>query len=347
MAVGGAHFPRSERELRSWFIDDDACLDYLDWLRWGTQRVCPHCGVVLPQKPASGRQWRCPECTARVSRTAGTIFQDTRTPLTVWFAAGWEMCADKGGVSAMALKRRLSLGSYQTAWTMLHRYRAAMALAGQDLLTGDVEVDETLLGGTKAGPPGRGALGKVLLGVALETKQPKGFGRVRLRILPDASGPSLRAFLTDTVQPGAHVTTDGWKGYPPATRGLYTHTAHSIRASGLHAHVLLPGVHRVASLLKRWMLGTHQGSVGTDHLDAYLAEFTFRFNRRLSSERGLLFYRLMTYAAQADPITYTDLIQTSRPKKVNPTPPTGPRRPPRSLAITSAGSPWRQHTPVP
>ena len=251
MPVGGAHFPRSERELRSWFVDDDACLDYLDWLRWGGQRVCPHCGVVLEVRPITGRQWRCPECTARVSRTAGTIFQDTRTPLTVWFAAGWEMCADKGGVSAMALKRRLSLGSYQTAWTMLHRYRAAMALAGQDLLTGDVEADETFLGGTKPGPGGRGALGKVILGVALETKQPKGFGRVRFRVLPDATTPALRAFLTDTVAPGSHVITDGWPPYRKATSGLYTHTRHSIRASGLQAHVLLPGVHRVASCVRQ------------------------------------------------------------------------------------------------
>ena len=182
--------------------------------------------------------------------------------------------------------------------------------------------------------------------MALETKQPKGFGRVRFRVLPDATTPALRAFLTDTVAPGSHVITDGWPPYRKATSGLYTHTRHSIRASGLQAHVLLPGVHRVASLLKRWMLGTHQGSVGEDHLDAYLAEFTFRFNRRLSRERGLLFYRLLTYATQSDPVTYDDLIQSKRPKKVKPTAPTGPRRPPRSLAITSAGSPWRNHTPA-
>ena len=181
MAVPGVHYPRSEREVRSWFVDDDACLDYLDWLRWGNVLACPHCGCVNAGRAVTGRQWRCAQCTARVSRTAGTIFQDTRTPLTVWFAAGWEMCADKGGVSAMALQRRLDMRSYQTAWTMLHRYRSAMMLAGTDLLTGLVEVDETLLGGVKPGPPGRGALGKTLLGVAVEVRPPRGYGRVRLR----------------------------------------------------------------------------------------------------------------------------------------------------------------------
>jgi Transposase zinc-ribbon domain len=141
--------------MRAWFRDDDACLDYLDWLRWAHGPVCSHCGCINCPRPMKGRWWRCSECDARVSRTAGTIFPDTRTPLTVWFAAAWEVTADKSGMSALAIQRRLELGSYQTAWTMLHRFRAATALAGQDLLTGTVEVDETVLGGPRAGPPGR------------------------------------------------------------------------------------------------------------------------------------------------------------------------------------------------
>lgn len=351
MANGGAHYPRSEREMRSWFQTDDDCLNYLDWLRWGDILACPHCGVIHSPditRTMTGRRWRCPECDIRVSRTAGTIFQDTRTPLTLWFAAAWELCADKNGVSAMALKRRLELGSYQTAWTMLHCYRSAMTLAGQDLLTGDVEVDETFLGGPRSGPTGRGALNKVMLGVAVELLNPKGSGRVRLRVLPNARGATLRTFLIDTVTPaGSTIITDGWRGYPPATQGLYTHKAYPVSGSGMQAHQLLSAVHRVASLFKRWMLGTHQGSVSEDHIDAYLAEFTFRFNRRKSTDRGLLFYRLMTYAAQADPLTYNDLVVFPKAKKIKPTAPTGLRPPAQSLAITPTLQPWRNEVPTP
>lgn len=333
--------------MRSWFQDDNACLDYLDWLRWGEEPACPHCGCVGSARPVGGRQWRCAHCTARVSRTAGTVFQDTRTPLTVWFAAAWEMCADKGGVSAMTLKRRLELGSYQTAWTMLHRYRTAMALAGRDPLAGDVEVDETFLGGVKTGPGGRGALGKTLVGVALEVNKQGGFGRVRLRVMPDASARTLRKFLTETVASGSNVITDGWGPYRGATKDLYVHTPLSVRSAGVPAHTLLPGVHRVSSLLKRWLLGTHQGSIGEDHVDAYLNEFTFRFNRRSSSRRGLLFYRLLTYAAHAEPVTYRDLVKNPQPKSSPPSAPTGRRQPPRSLAITPPQRPWRSEKPVP
>ena len=347
MATPGAHFPRSDREFRAWFQDDNACLDYLDWLRWGNQLVCTSCGSINDPRQVDGRVWRCAACTAKVSRTAGTIFQDTRTPMTSWFAAAWELCMDKGGVSALTIQRRLELGSYQTAWMMLHRFRSAMALAGRDKLQGEVEVDETFLGGVRSGGRGRGALGKVIVVIAIERKQPKGYGRVRLRIIPDATAKTLTKFLDETIERGATVVTDGWLPYQKATAGRFTHVVHRIAPSGQQAHTLLPGVHRVAALLKRWILGTYQGSYHADHLAEYLDEFTFRFNRRRSPDRGLLFYRLMTMAAQAQPLTYNDVVKNPTQKSATPVPPSGRRSTPRSLSLPKPAKPWRAVSPSP
>ena len=255
-------------------------MDYLDWLRWPSGPVCPGCGRAATVAVVSGRVWRCSACTKRVSRTAGTIFQDTRTPLTVWFAAGWYMTADPGGVSALTMKKLLGLGSYQTAWAMLHRYRTAMVRPGRELLSGRVEVDETVLGGEQPGPRGRGALGKTLVVIAVELLEPKGYGRTRMSVIPDAAATSLRPFLLNTVEPGATVVTDGWSAYPGACQGWFAHEPHPVAGSGSQAHELLPAVHRVASLCKRWLLGTHQGGMQPEHMQAYLDEFCFRFNRR-------------------------------------------------------------------
>lgn len=340
------HYPSSERKFRSWFRDDNDCLDYLDWLRGNGQRICTQCGTISPPRAVTGRVWRCPACKARVSRTADTIFQDTRTPLTTWFTAAWELCVDKGGVSASSLQRRLDIGSYQTAWMMLHRYRWAMARSGTDKLSGRVEFDETVLGGVKPGVRGRGTAGKVIVAVAVEQLDGGGFGRCRLRILEDYQTAARRAFLIECIEPGSVLITDGAPQYGPATAGLYTLESTSLIGTGQAGHDVLPGVHRVASLLKRWLMGTHQGSFGRDHLDTYLDEFTFRFNRRKSSRRGLLFYRLLTLSAEAGPLHYNELVKNSVAKKVRPTPPATKRVSPRSLQTTPAGRPWRGNVPI-
>jgi transposase-like protein len=262
-------------------------------------------------------------------------------PLTLWFTAAWEMVMNKNGVSATALKRRLELNSHQTAWTMLHKYRSAMALSGQDKLSGVVEVDETYIGGPRPGVTGRGAAGKIRIGIAVELLQPKGFGRVRLRVLPDTSTRSLRAFLEATVEPGSTVITDAWQAYVKATEGLYVHEQKKEFGSPLKPHELLPGVHRIASLLKRWIMGTFQGSVSADHMEAYLAEFTFRINRRNSKDRGLLFFRLMTLAATAEPLPYGNLVKSRTPRNTTPAPPAGAHRAPKSHAIPEPSRPWR------
>jgi len=244
-----------------------------------------------------------------VSVTAGTIFHRTRTPLTTWFAAAWYITNQKYGTSTRGLEMALGLGCYQTAWTMLHKLRSAMVRPGRDRLTGDVEVDETYVGGVEhGGKPGRGAGRKSIVVIAVEVLSPKGFGRIRMRPIPDASGESLVPFVRDSVEPGATVLTDAWGGYNDLAKHGYNRKTVILSATGDPAHVSMPAVHRVAALLKRWLLGTHQGAVRPEHLQAYLDEYTFRFNRRSSRRRGLLFHRLMEHAVVTSPSPYPDLV---------------------------------------
>lgn len=339
----GRDYPRNYAELRAWFPDDEGCLDYLDWLRWPDGFVCPRCGILGRWRLSDGRYW-CEGCRRRISVTAGTIFHRTRTPLTVWFAVAWHMTSAKNGVSAKTLQRLLGFGSYQTAWTMLHRFRTAMVRPGRDRLAGLVEVDETFVGGVKPGKRGRGAAGKAMVVVAVEQRLPKGFGRCRLRVISNAEAAVLRPFLLDSIEPGSVVITDGLPPYPRATGADFVHRPISVSGSGAPAHVVLPGVHRVVSLLKRWLLGTHQGAVEADHLQGYLDEYAFRFNRRRAEFRGLLFRRLLEQAVVVGPVTYRSLVANPSAKRTKPLPPGGhPARAP-SLALGAATPrPWRHH----
>lgn len=340
----GVDYPGSYGALRSWFPDDRACLDYLEWLRWPEGFCCPTCGSATGWRLDDGR-WSCGGCKRRVSVTAGTIFHRTRTPLSVWFSAAWQMTSQKHGISALGLQRVLGIGSEQTAWAMLHRYRTAMIRPGRDRLSGIVELDETFLGGPEPGKRGRGALGKTLVAVAVE-QDGRASGRCRMQVIPDASSSVLAAFLADHVEPGAVVTTDGLSSYPNACAG-YDHQLVNVARSGRQAHELLPGVHRVASLTKRWLLGTHQGGVRPTHLQAYLDEFAFRFNRRRSNARGMLFYRLLEHAVQAPPRSYRSLVADpgSRGRATMPTPPPTKRVRPDSLNTEPLDRPWRHTIP--
>ena len=244
------------------------------------------------------------------SVTAGTIFAGTRTLLVSWFAAVWYVVNQKQGVSALGLQRVLGLGSYETAWAWLHKLRRAMVRPDRDALEGIVEVDETLIGGVKPGKRGRGADGKVLVAIGVEVHE-SGPGRVRMRRITDASADTLTEFVLDNVARGAEVHTDAGGGYNDIGRYRFRHVVTNISASGDPAHVVMPEVHRVASLLKRWLLGTPQGAVSHDQLDYYLDEFTFRFNRRRSRHRGLLFYRLLEGALSTSPHPYNSLTSES------------------------------------
>lgn len=240
--------------------------------------------------------------------TAGTIFQDTRLPLALWFRAIWYVTSQKNGVSALGIQRVLGLGSYQTAWAWLHKLRRAMVRPGREKLRGLVEVDETYLGGLEEGSEGRGTEDKTLVVVAAEAVE-NGIGRIRLRQVPNASSRSLQGFIEHAVEPGSKVRTDGWQGYAGLERRNYHHEVRVIgKGNRRQASQILPRAHRVVSLLKRWLMGTHQGAVSHAHLDYYLDEFVFRFNRRTSSSRGMLFYRLMQQAVVTDPVTYADIV---------------------------------------
>ena len=338
-STAGVGYPDSYAELRAWFDQDWKCLDYLDWLRWPEGFVCPHCGSDRGWREPD-RRWRCAGCDRRVSATAGTIFHGTRTPLTVWFNAAWLLVNSKTGISATQLRREMGLGSLQTAWVMLHRYRSVMVRPDRDRLRGDVEVDESFLGGPEPGVPGRGALGKILFAAAVERDE-HGFGRARLGVIPNASAECLAAFLHANVEPGSRSITDGWAAYPAATRDRYEHAATSVAGSGLAAHEVLPAVHRVFSLVKRWLTGTMQGSVSPEHVQAYFDEWVFRFNRRHSRSRGLLFHTLLHYAVVGEPVTYQSLRKTRRTR---PPPPLvrARRTSPPSLDVGEPDLPWRE-----
>ena len=341
---GGVHYPRSVGELQAWFRTDADCLDYLEWLRWPEGFVCLECGHRGGWWLSDGRIM-CAGCSHRTSITAGTVFDKTRTPLTVWFTGCWLFATAKDGVSALSLQKALEIGSQQTAWAMLHRLRSVLVRPGRERLTGTVEVDEAYIGGEESGLRGGRAKGKkALVGVAVEVKEPRGYGRAGMAILRDGSAGSLHPFVTDHVERGARVITDGWLGYHGIDKLGYTHEPRSQRAARARDEdigELLPGVHRVASLAKRWLLGTHQGSVDEAHLQAYLDVFVFRFNRRRSRSRGLVFYRLLELAVGHEPVRYRDIVAGShRPRRVPPTPPTTRGHPP-SLERPPARRPWR------
>jgi len=298
--------PHTHREFVQEFPSDDACAAYLERLRWPEGFCCPACQTV-------GVLWRqtrgrlvCSACRHQTSVTTGTILEKTRTPLTTWFEAAWHLTTAKNGLSAKTLERTLGT-SYRTAWAILQRFRVAMVRSERERLSGAVEVDETLVGGVeRGGKRGRGTI-KPIVVIAVEVKETMGFGRVRMRHVPDSSGANLQPFICDVVTQGANVHTDGWTGYNGLSKHGYLHERVVLSSSGDPAHVSMPGVHRVASLLKRWILGTHQGSVVPAHLQSYLEEFTFRFNRRNSRSRGLVFSRLMEQCMVTGPITEAEV----------------------------------------
>lgn len=324
MPVAGQDYPRTWEQLLDWFPDEASCLNYLEQLRWPQGFVCVRCGLAeVPYRASRGR-FVCRQCRHQCTVTAGTVFEKTRTSLRSWFAAVWYITNQKQGVTALGLQRVLGLGSYQTAWTMLHRLRRAMVRPGRQQLSGVVEVDETYVGGPtpRQGRPGKLVTPlsyheddlKSLVIIAVELKQPKGFGRVRMRRIEDTSEASVMPFVEEVVEPGSTVHTDGsWAYRSLKDKGYHRNKIVQLGAED-PAHVTMPGVHRIASLLKRWLLGTHQGSVKPHQLDYYLDEYTFRFNRRTSRSRGLLFYRLLQQVVATEPVTYDQIAEKGKHK---------------------------------
>jgi transposase-like protein len=302
-------YPRTLLDLEDRFRTEEACWKYLFQLRWPGGFVCPRCGHRQGWLATRGRVI-CTGCRYQASVTAGTIFQDTHKPLRLWFRAIWHVTSQKTGASAVSLQNVLGLGSYQTAWTWLHKLRRAMVRPGRDRLQGRVEVDETVLNAEEAKPGRKGSRYKDLVVIAAE-EDGRGIGRIRLRHLRQAKATrtALHTFIKDAIEPGSAVHTDGWLAYCGLESLGYSHRVSVLQGhAGEEAVRLMPRVHRVASLLKRWLMGTHQGAVRADHLEYYLDEFAFRFNRRKSASRGKLFYRLIQQAVEWAPVPYEVIV---------------------------------------
>ena len=301
-------YPRTLMELERRFSTEEACRAYLFALRWPEGFVCPRCGGKRAW-PMSRSLWLCGTCRRQTSVMAGTIFQDSRLPLQLWFRAMWHVTSQKNGASALGVQRVLGLGSYQTAWVWLHKLRRAMVRPGRDRLSGTVEVNETYWGTEEKGVVGRLTEDKALVIVAVQQDGAGKIGRIRMRHIPDLTRATLHAFIKENVEPGSVVRTDGLSAYPGLTG--YHHRPVVVGGGG-KPNPELPRVHTVISLAKRWLLGTHQGAVSHKHLDYYLDEFTFRFNRRTSASRGKLFYRLVQQAVQVEPHPYRKLVTPNR-----------------------------------
>lgn len=302
-------YPKDFQEFLIQFPDENACWRYLIDFRWPDGYVCPHCQSQEYWLTAK-RKIHCSKCQKEFSITSGTIFQDSKKPLLLWFHIMWWVVAQKTGASAHNLKDFMGFGSYETAWLWLHKLRRAMIREGREKLSGIVEVDETYIGGEEIGieKKGRGAEQKSLVVVATECKG-KQIGRVRFRIIPDASSKSLDSFIEANIEEGSTIITDGWSGYTNLSQNeKFIHEEKVVSGSGKQAHELLPHVHMIDSLVKRWINGTHQGKISQKHLEYYLEEFAFRFNRKLSNHRGKLFYRLMQQSIDCSPFTYKQII---------------------------------------
>jgi hypothetical protein len=303
-----ADFPRSLIEFQSRFSDEAACVQYLLAARWPDGFVCPACsndkGWQLQTKAWT---WECAGCGKQTSVTAGTILHHSKLPLTTWFWAAYLMATHSNGISALQLQRQLGLGSYKSAWLMCAKLRCSMIAPGRSLLSGLVEVDETeLVCRSKHDPPSGGGRrshqGKILVVGAVEVADGgTGPGRIRLSQIADYSADSLHTFMTVNLAPGATAKTDGWPAYSRAP-GV-THEPHVI--GKMAAYIVLPWVHRIFSNLKVWALGVYHG-LRRKHVQSYLDEFVFRFNRRRT--RHAAFRSLLGLAAIHGPQPYKILI---------------------------------------
>lgn len=293
-------FPTTQIGFEKMFTTEEQCVAYFLNLKFKDGFKCSKCGHDNYWL-MSRRRIGCQKCKHQTSLTTGTIFEQSNKPLTLWYRVIWLMIAQKNGISAKGVQRIMGFGSYQTAWAWLHKLRMITVLSNRVKLNGEVEVDETLLGGNSEGKRGRGAEGKILVAIAVEVLT-KGTGRVRLSIIPNASRASLKNFISNNIEEGSELITDGWKSYKNIEG--FKHTVISNEEENI-----LPHVHRVASLLKRWLLGTHQNYVIGNKAQNYLDEFTFRYNRRKSNSRGLLFQRVLEQVVSHEPITYAKVFK--------------------------------------
>jgi transposase-like protein len=298
-------YPMTLDEFETEFASEEACRNYIFKLRWPNGFVCPKCNHV--EAWYSKGLYECKNCYYKLSPITGTLFQDTHKSLKTWFRVIWWVTVQRNGASAHGLQPIIGLKSYKTAWIWLQKLRRAMVSPDREKLHGFIEVDETYIGGKEEGKRGRAFEKKSLVVVAVEVNDKK-VGRIRLKMIEDASADSLHPFVKHNIEKGSTIITDKWASY----NGLndFVHVAQPSNNSHLKR------AHLVITLIKRWLLGTHQGAAMKEHLEYYLDEFTFRFNRRKSKYRGKLFYRLLENAILIEPIKYNDLTKGTRKNNI-------------------------------
>ena len=300
-------FPTSLAEFQKRFSTEEACATFLAQSRWPDGFICPHCGgraaFDLPRRGL----YQCKSCGHQVSVTAGTVMHATRTPLMQWFRAAYLMTTLTPGISALQLQRQLGLASYQTAWTMLHKLRRATVNPDRERLRGTVEVDDAYVGGKEQDVIGRQVETKTPIVVAVEVRG-RASGRIRLSALSDVSSESLIPFVQATIESGSTIHTDGWSGYERLKEAGYQHCVRPIKEAKNVSEVLRHA-HRAISNLKAWLLGTHHG-VSRKHLQPYLNEFAFRFNRRRTPMAA--FQTLLGIGSRVKTVTYNMLCASER-----------------------------------
>jgi hypothetical protein len=321
--------PKSLPQFQKFFPDDAACAKYLESMRWPEGFVCPKC--VQQSEPyrfpnRSSTVLRCRACQHNASLTAGTVMEKTHTPLTTWFWAAYLMTTQTPGISSTQFQRQLGLSSRQTSFTMLHKLRSCMVRPDRDKIGAEwpVEVDECYIGGATRGE-GSGVHHKSLVVAAVEvrvkqppedpdelkkwlkltTRQKKYAGRLRLQVIPDRCGDLLTEFVKENVMP-TKILSDGWQGYNDLPDLGYKHSPLVLAGDPAKAEEHLPIIHRVISNLKTWIMGTHHGRIEPQHLQAYLNEYVFRFNRRFHPMAG--FNSILGLAVKTVSPTYAEIF---------------------------------------
>ena len=305
-------YPKNVFDLEDKLRTDEQCLEYLFKLRWPAGYKCLKCESTFYWKKSRGR-FECKTCHYESSVLVGTIFEGSNLKLRIWFRAIWCLVSEKNGTSALSLQRTLGLGSYRTAWQMLHKLRDAMVRVDRSKLTGDVEFDEFYLGGKSQGANRSDPENKHLLTIAVEVNG-RGSGRIRIEHLEHINTEAVVKSVCSLVEPGSLIITDGFGGYNHVKSHGYLHRSYNQtkeKNKDFNANSRLPRAHRAISLLKRWYYGTLQGKMSKKYSKSYIEEFVFRFNRRTSKARGLLFLRVLENGILLEPKTYQDRIKST------------------------------------
>ncbi len=296
--------PKTLIEFQEMFPNEDACWAHLRAVRWPEGFECPACQHRESSWLSQRRLDQCRACRRQTSVTARTVLHGTRVGLRIWFLAFFFLGSHKKGISALQFQRDTGVGNYQTAWTLLHKVRSALAEGAERLLTGNVEVDESYLGAREKGLGGGRRRGKKAIVVAAIENRGRAAGALRLTTVDHVNQEQLGSFVEGVIDPSrATVCTDAWPGYAGLQRRGFRHRFET-QGTGDRAAEILPWVHTIFSNLKTWLRGTFHG-VSQKHLDRYLQEFTYRFDRRRIEHT--LFEHVIRAATAAQPLTYTQL----------------------------------------